>query len=76
MAELDDTNLLHRGGGEGLRFARRAARGFLEEGGVGAEEWQDRALALHRAFVAARLSPGGSADLLAVTLLLDSLSPA
>lgn len=75
MAELDDTNLLHRGGAEGLRFAQRAARGFLEEGGVGAEEWQKRALALHHAFVAARLSPGGSADLLAVTMFLDSLSP-
>lgn len=74
MAELDDTNLLHRGGPEGLRFARRAAQDFLEAGGVGASDWRDRALALHRAFVAARLSPGGAADLLAVTLFLDSLS--
>ena len=74
MAELDDTNLLHRGGPEGLRFARRAARAFLDAGGVGAADWRDRALALHRAFVEARLSPGGAADLLAVTLFLDRLS--
>lgn len=74
MADLDDTNLLHRGGGEGLRFAQRSARDFLDAGGVGAADWRDRAVALHRAFVADRLSPGGSADLLAVTLFLDSLS--
>ncbi len=74
MAELDDTNLLHRGGPEGLHFARSAAQAFLDAGGVGAPDWRERALALHRAFVAERLSPGGAADLLAVTLFLDSLS--
>jgi triphosphoribosyl-dephospho-CoA synthase len=74
MADLDDTNVLHRGGAEGLRFAQRSARDFLDAGGVGAGDWRDRALALHRAFVADRLSPGGSADLLAVTLFLDSLA--
>ena len=74
MAELDDTNLLHRGGPEGLSFARREAQAFLDKGGVGAPDWRERALTLHRAFVEARLSPGGAADLLAVTLFLDSLS--
>ncbi len=74
MADLDDTNLLHRGGAEGLAFARRSARDFLAAGGVGAEGWRDRAVALHRAFVARHLSPGGSADLLAVTLFLDGLA--
>ncbi|MFC6788532.1 triphosphoribosyl-dephospho-CoA synthase MdcB [Methylobacterium komagatae] len=74
MAELDDTNLLHRGGPEGLLFARRSARDFLDAGGVGAADWRDTATTLHRAFVEARLSPGGAADLLAVTLFLDSLS--
>ncbi|MDP4021351.1 triphosphoribosyl-dephospho-CoA synthase MdcB [Methylobacterium sp. NEAU 140] len=74
MAVLDDTNLLHRGGPEGLRAARAAAAAFLDAGGVGAPDWRGRAEALHRAFVAARLSPGGSADLLAATLLLDALA--
>lgn len=73
MAELDDTNLLHRGGADGLRFAQHAARDFLAAGGVGDHGWRERALSLHHAFVAACLSPGGSADLLAVTLFLDSL---
>lgn len=65
MAELDDTNLLHRGGPEGLAFAQAGARAFLDAGGVAAPDWRERALALHRDFVARRLSPGGAADMLA-----------
>ncbi len=72
LAHVDDTNLLHRGGVEGLAFAHACARGFLDAGGVGAAGWRERAVAIHRAFVARRLSPGGSADLLAVTLFLDA----
>ena len=76
MAELDDTNLLHRGGVEGLALAQDAARAFLHRGGVGASGWRDEAVSLHHAFVERNLSPGGSADLLAVTLFLDSLAGA
>jgi triphosphoribosyl-dephospho-CoA synthase len=74
LAVVDDTNLLHRGGAAGLDDARAAAAAFLQEGGVAAPGWRDRAVAIHRAFVAARLSPGGCADLLAATLLLDALA--
>ena len=74
LGTLDDTNLLHRGGAEGLDAAWAAARGFLEVGGVAAPDWRDHAARIHRAFVAARLSPGGCADLLAATLLLDALA--
>ncbi len=64
MAVLDDTNLVHRGGIEGLQFARRAARDFLAAGGAARPDWLAHARALHAAFVARRLSPGGAADLL------------
>ncbi len=73
IAQVDDTNLLHRSGLTGLRFARQAARGFLERGGVGCDEWEQHAIKIHQDFVARRLSPGGSADLLAVTLLVSAL---
>ena len=73
MAQADDTNLLHRGGSEGLRFAKDAAMRFLRAGGAGAPMWRDEATRIHRAFVARDLSPGGSADLLATTLFLDAL---
>ncbi len=76
IAAVDDTNLLHRGGAAGLRFAQRTAREFLARGGVGGEHWQAKAAAAHRAFVARRLSPGGSADLLAATLLVAALEAA
>ncbi|MFJ5488730.1 triphosphoribosyl-dephospho-CoA synthase, partial [Hansschlegelia beijingensis] len=71
IAVLEDTNLLHRGGSEGLHFAREAARRFLAEGGVVGPGWRERARAVHDSFVASRLSPGGSADLLAMTLFVD-----
>ena len=76
MSELDDTNLLHRGGRSGLRYAKEGASSFRAAGGVAAPLWRDDAERVHRAFVARDLSPGGSADLLAATLLLDALETA
>ena len=73
LASMEDTNLLHRGGAVGLRYAQEAAIRFLEQGGVEQADWRERAVAVHRAFVVRRLSPGGCADLLAITLFLDAL---
>lgn len=73
LAVIDDTNLLHRGGSDGLATARGQAAAFREAGGIAAPGWRNHAIAIHRAFVAARLSPGGCADLLAATLLLEAL---
>ncbi|AOK16257.1 triphosphoribosyl-dephospho-CoA synthase MdcB [Burkholderia cepacia] len=73
IAALDDTNLLHRGGQDGLEFAQAAARAFVARGGVRARDWRLRAAAAHRAFVARRLSPGGAADLLAMSVFVDAL---
>jgi triphosphoribosyl-dephospho-CoA synthase len=70
ISALRDTNLLHRGGVAGLRFAQGAAREFLGAGGVGQSDWREQAFAVHRAFVARRLSPGGAADLLAMSLFI------
>jgi triphosphoribosyl-dephospho-CoA synthase len=73
VAAVCDTNRLHRGGADGLRYASEAASSFLSQGGVGAPDWGPRAAAVHAAFVARRLSPGGCADLLATTLFVDAL---
>jgi triphosphoribosyl-dephospho-CoA synthase len=72
IAHLEDTNLLHRGGPEGYAFARAEAARFLAGGGVARADWRARAEHLHRAFVARNLSPGGAADLLAMTLFVDA----
>ena len=73
IAEVRDTNLLHRGGLEGARYASDAAAAFLLAGGVGASDWRTRAAQVHAGFVARRLSPGGCADLLAMTLFVEAL---
>lgn len=70
VAVLDDSNLALRGGRAGLDWAREAARRFLDEGGAGRPGGLEAAWALHRAFVARRLSPGGAADLLAAACWL------
>lgn len=68
ISEIDDTNLYHRGGSEGAEYARRYAAAL-------AEECSEEALAKANAdFVARNLSPGGAADMLALTLLIDSLT--
>ncbi len=72
IASLEDTNLLHRGGIDGLRFARRTTRYFIDAGGVRRPDWRARAQAVHESFVGRRLSPGGAADLLAMTLFVDA----
>ncbi|HEX4377429.1 MAG TPA: triphosphoribosyl-dephospho-CoA synthase MdcB [Steroidobacteraceae bacterium] len=71
MAQLDDTNILFRGGSEGLALTRTLAQAFIAHGGVGAPDWQARALHVHRALTRRALSPGGCADLLAMTLFVD-----
>ena len=73
IARLDDSNLLWRGGRAGLRFAHDRAGEFLRAGGALSSDWLDRACTIHREFVARNLSPGGSADLLAVTFFLHTL---
>jgi triphosphoribosyl-dephospho-CoA synthase len=73
IAAVCDTNLLHRGGADGMRYAAEAAAAFLSQGGVAAADWRARAAAVHAAFVTRRLSPGGCADLLAMTLFVDAL---
>jgi triphosphoribosyl-dephospho-CoA synthase len=73
ISAVRDTNLLHRGGAEGAVYASEAAAAFLSAGGVGAPDWRSRAASVHAGFVARHLSPGGCADLLAMTLFVDAL---
>ncbi|RLK56003.1 triphosphoribosyl-dephospho-CoA synthase [Stenotrophomonas rhizophila] len=70
VAVTTDLNLLHRGGERGLAFAQQQARRFLAEGGALEAGWRARLGAVCDAFEARRLSPGGSADLLACAWFL------
>lgn len=76
MAVLDDTNVVHRGGSEGLRFVQSSARRFIAMGGVRQTDWLIQVRAIHADFVQRRLSPGGAADVLASACWVAELSPA
>ena len=68
MTLLDDTNLLHRGGQDGLEFVKKAAAE------IAAMPAADRLLALSELdseMIMRNLSPGGSADMLALAFLLE-----
>ena len=73
MACLDDTCLLHRGGLAALGTAKAGARAVLDAGGTATPGGIERLHRLHEELMALWASPGGSADLLAVTLFLDRL---
>lgn len=69
LAHVQDTNLLHRGGEEGLAFVHRQA------GAIGVENEEEQMLLRRLAqlddeLIRRNLSPGGCADLLAATLLV------
>ncbi len=74
IATLDDSNLAHRGGMDGLRWAQATARHFLATGGAGAAGGLEAAAAIGAAFVRRRLSPGGSADTLAAACWLARMA--
>jgi triphosphoribosyl-dephospho-CoA synthase len=73
MASLGDTCLLHRGGPAALQAAKRGALAVLVAGGTAVPAGIARLQRLHAELMARWASPGGSADLLAVTLFLDRL---
>ena len=71
MAHTEDTNLYHRGGAGGAAFVKEQAAAILA---APPEQRVALTQALDDALIECRLSPGGSADLLALALLLSSSS--
>ena len=67
LSQVEDTNLLYRGGSEGLAFVQREAAAILAGP---PDQYIPRLKELDAACIARNLSPGGSADLLALGLLL------
>ncbi|UGB33054.1 triphosphoribosyl-dephospho-CoA synthase [Metabacillus sp. B2-18] len=65
IATVEDTCILHRGGIQGLEFAKEQACSFLKSGNF------DSLNKMDQEFIKRNISPGGSADLLAATLFLD-----
>lgn len=74
MANLNDTCILHRGGMEALDVTKHLAAEVLNEGGVSTSDGWELLQKLDNKLIQLNVSPGGSADLLAATLFLDSLA--
>ncbi len=72
LASNQDTNLVSRGGIDGLNFVQEQAMDLIEKGGVENAHFFELMNSLNDALVERNLSPGGSADLLAVTWFLSN----
>jgi triphosphoribosyl-dephospho-CoA synthase len=73
MSHLDDTCVLYRGGAEAQRIVREGAARVIKLGGPGSPKGNAALIEFGQELVSRRISPGGSADLLAATLFLDAL---
>lgn len=71
LAYNSDTNIVARGGMEGLDYVHAHARGLLALGQVSPAQRVAQLTEFDAALIARNLSPGGSADLLAVTWFLS-----
>ncbi|MBL3540129.1 triphosphoribosyl-dephospho-CoA synthase CitG [Aminivibrio sp.] len=76
MTVVEDTNILSRGGREGERTVRKEAEKAVKLGGMSSKEGKEAVQKMNGLFTRRNLSPGGSADLLAVTVFLHLLIPA
>jgi triphosphoribosyl-dephospho-CoA synthase len=73
MAESEDTNVITRGGIENLHYVRRLSKEFLEAGGLKQPDAKQKLEKMNEEFIKRNISPGGSADLLAVTIFFGML---
>lgn len=74
MVVTEDSNVLGRHDWETLEYVKSSARRVLAIGGIFSEEGRKKIIEMDRDFIRRNISPGGSADLLAVALMLYFLS--
>ncbi|WP_448623189.1 triphosphoribosyl-dephospho-CoA synthase [Dickeya fangzhongdai] len=74
MTSLSDTCVLSRAGLDGLETMQRGARAVLAAGGISRPAGRQALAQLDAHMLALNASPGGAADLLAATLLLDGIA--
>ncbi len=67
ISKVDDTNMIHRGGPELAKKSKEQAKHLLST--VTKENFKDTLCALDSRYIRENLSPGGCADLLAVSLM-------
>ncbi len=70
IANTTDTNIISRHDLDTALYAKKMAKEVLEKGGIYSEEGRKKIIDMDRAFIHRYISPGGCADLLAVTHFL------
>lgn len=77
MKELEDSNIYHRGGQEGARYIRTLSSTLYDELSRATEESEiiRKLEEADKELIKRNLSPGGSADMLALSFLLESILP-
>lgn len=73
MSVSDDSNIVNRGGLEALEYVKSISRGALEERIIHEEGFREKILEMNNLFIEKNISPGGSADLLSITIFLGLL---
>jgi len=71
ISEVDDTNMVHRGGPELAKKSKEQAKHLLSA--VTNDSFKELLSTLDEQYIAMHLSPGGCADLLAVSLMFHFL---
>ena len=70
MAESEDTNVIIRGGIDSLKRVKSVSKEFIKLGGMKQLKSREKLDQINEDFIKRNLSPGGSADLLAVSIFL------
>lgn len=74
MRRTEDSNAVYRGGRQGLAFMQKQAEEILRETDLNSEEGMNRVRAFDRECTMRNLSPGGSADLLALSVMIYTIN--
>lgn len=73
MSISDDSNIINRGGLEGLEFVKSVSKEFLMTELIFEDGFREKIQEMNNLFVEKNISPGGSADLLSITIFFGML---
>ena len=73
MARVEDSTIVYRHDIDILRKVQEDAKNLLSIGGVFTKEGRDKCHELEKDYIDLNISPGGCADLLAISILLINI---
>ncbi|WP_171302739.1 triphosphoribosyl-dephospho-CoA synthase CitG [Clostridium cochlearium] len=71
MQYSEDSNVLHRHSMKELKKMQQDAKKIIQEGGIKTFKGKNKIIEMEKEFIKKGISPGGSADLLAITVFLS-----